>query len=263
VFKSTSRVYGRYRVDDPGNDFASGNKEIKSPFAPHVVSRIPQTGYLVHRMLLNTTETDKSLKKPLPRLAYWNSLIDGDLFYQNDTNTATVPATEYPVFSQYSSLDANVSNKDLSFGPERPFHIIQASPLNTLYYKYWRPFVNELYSSDARKLTAFFRLTRSELATFEFSDKIYIKDTYWRILSISYDATSEDLVKVEMLKVLGDIRDCTWLPISIDKSNGQIRFENAAGTQVYQLSPNLSSCCTKYGYIYNETNQRCYQPFEQ
>ena len=263
VFKSTSRVYGRYRVDDPGNDFASGNKEIKSPFAPHVVSRIPQTGYLVHRMLLNTTETDKSLKKPLPRLAYWNSLIDGDLFYQNDTNTATVPATEYPVFSQYSSLDANVSNKDLSFGPERPFHIIQANPLNTLYYNYWRPFVNELYSSDARKLTAFFRLTRSELATFEFSDKIYLKDTYWRILSIAYDATSEDLVKVEMLKVLGDIRDCTWLPISIDKSNGQIRFENVAGTQVYQLSPNFSSCCTKYGYIYNETNQRCYQPFEQ
>ncbi len=262
VFKSTSRVYGRYRVDDPGNDFASGNKEIKSPFAPHVVSRIPQTGYLVHRMLLNTTETDKSLKKPLPRLAYWNSLIDGNLFYFNNLYQ-TVSATEYPVFSQYSSLDANVSNKDLSFGPERPFHIIQANPLNTLYYKYWRPFVNELYSSDARRLTAFFRLTRSELATFEFSDKIYLKDTYWRILSISYAATSEDLVKVEMLKVLGDIRDCTWLPISINKSNGQIRFENAAGTQLYQLSPNFSSCCTKYGYIYDETNQRCYQPFEQ
>jgi hypothetical protein len=263
VFKSTSRVYGRYRVDDPGNDFASGNKEIKSPFAPHVVSRIPQTGYLVHRMLLNTTEEDKSLKKPLPRLAYWNGLVDGDLFYQNDTNTGAISATQYPVFSQYSVLNATVSNDDLGYGAERPFHIIQANPLNTLYYKYWRPFVNELYSSDARKLTAFFRLTRSELATFEFSDKIYIKDTYWRILSISYDATSEDLVKVEMLKVLGDIRDCTWLPISIDKSNGQIRFENAAGTQVYQLSPNFSSCCTKYGYIYDETNQRCYQPFEQ
>ena len=37
VFKNASRVYGRYRVDDPANDFASGTKEIKSPFAPHVV----------------------------------------------------------------------------------------------------------------------------------------------------------------------------------------------------------------------------------
>ena len=263
VFKSTSRVYGRYRVDDPNNDFASGNKEIKSPFAPHVVSRIPQTGYLVHRMLLNTTETDKSLKKPLPRLAYWNGLIDGDLFYQNDTNTAAVSATQYPVFSQYSALNANVSNEDLSFGPERPFHIIQASPLNTLYYKYWRPYVNQLYSSDARKLTAFFRLTRAELATFEFSDKIYLKDTYWRIISISYDATSEDIAKVELLKVLSDIRDCALIPYDINKANGKIRFTNAAGTVVDQVSPANSICCIKYGYVYDSDNSACYQPFEQ
>jgi len=68
---------------------------------------------------------------------------------------------------------------------------------------------------------------------------------------------------VEMLKVLGDIRDCFWLPVSINKADGQIRFQNAAGTLLYQLSPNFSSCCTKYGYIYNTTTQRCYQDFEQ
>ena len=125
------------------------------------------------------------------------------------------------------------------------------------------PFVNQLYSSDARKLTAFFRLTRSELATFEFSDKIYLKDTYWRILSIQYDATSDDLVKVEMLKVLGDIRDCTWLPVGINKANGEIQFENASGVQTYQLISAYSSCCTKYGYVYDSTAERCYQKQEQ
>ena len=263
VFKNASRVYGRYRVDDPANDFASGRKEIKSPFAPHVASYIPGTQFAVHRMLVDTDQPDKRIKDPLPRLAFWNGQESGTIYYQNDANIDYLSSIRYPAFSQYSDLEATITDEDLGFGAERPFHIVEANPLNTLYYKYWSPFVNELYSSDARKLTAFFRLTRSELATFEFSDKIYIKDTYWRILSISYDATSEDLVKVEMLKVLGDIRDCTWLPISIDKSNGQIRFENVAGTQVYQLSPNFSSCCTKYGYIYNETNQRCYQPFEQ
>jgi hypothetical protein len=41
------------------------------------------------------------------------------------------------------------------------------TPLNTLYYKYWMPWVNELYSSDARIVTAYFRLTASEIATFE------------------------------------------------------------------------------------------------
>jgi hypothetical protein len=260
VFKNASRVYGRYRVTDPENDFASGNKEIKTPFAPHVVSRIPQTGYAVHRMLIDTTQPEKTIKKPLPRLAFWNGLVDGDLNYQNDTNSASINATNYPAFSQYSELNASVDDEDLSFGGEPPFHTIEAFPLNALYYRYWRPFVNELYSSDARKLTSFFRLTRSELATFEFSDKIYIKDTYWRILSVSYDATSDDLVKVELLKVLGDIRDCSFIPIGIDKANGKIQFENTSGNTVTQVS---RQCCERYGYFYDNDSSNCFQPFEQ
>ena len=260
VFKNASRVYGRYRVDDPVNDFASGTKEIKTPFAPHVVSRIPSTGYAVHRMLIDTNQEEKTIRKPLPRLAFWNGLVPGAFRYQNDTNTASVIASSYPAFSQYSELNASVGDEDLSFGGEPPFHTIEAFPLNALYYRYWRPFVNELYSSDARKLTAFFRLTRSELATFEFSDKVYIKDTYWRILSVSYDATSEDLVKVEMLKVLGDIRDCAFIPTGIDKANGKIQFENTSGTTVTQVS---RQCCERYGYFYDNDSSNCFQPFEQ
>ena len=260
VFKNASRVYGRYRVDDPENDFASGTKEIKSPFAPHVVSYIPGTQYAVHRMLIDTEQDDKTIKDPLPRLAFWNDQQDGTIYYQNDANSATITDSEYPAFSQFSNLEATVTDEDLGFGAERPFHIVKANPLFTLYYNYWRPFVNELYSSDARKLTAFFRLTRSELATFEFSDKIYIKDTYWRILSISYDATSEDLVKVEMLKVLGDIRDCTFIPTGIDKANGKIQFENNLGQTVTQVS---RLCCERYGYFYDNNSSNCFQPFEQ
>lgn len=263
VFKNAARVYGRYRVDDPENDFASGNKEIKSPFAPHVASYIPGTNYAVHRMLVDTEQADKRIKNPLPRLAYWNGTPAGEINYYEDDNSTVVTDTDYPAFSQYSALNATITNEDLGYGPERPFHIVQANPLNTLYYKYWSPFVNQLYSSDARKLMAFFRLTRSELATFEFSDKIYLKDTYWRILSISYDATSDELVKVELLKVLSDIRDCTWLPIGINKATGEIQFENASGLQTYTLSALYSSCCTKYGYVHDATAQRCYQPFEQ
>jgi hypothetical protein len=260
VFKNASRVYGRYRVDDPVNDFASGNKEIKSPFAPHVASYIPGTQYAVHRLLVDTDQDDKTIKDPLPRLAFWNDQEAGTIYYQNDANSATTTDAEYPVFSQFSDLEATVTDEDLGFGAERPFHIVEANPLFTLYYKYWRPFVNELYSSDARKLTAFFRLTRSELATFEFSDKIYIKDTYWRILSVSYDATSEDLVKVEMLKVLGDIRDCSFIPTGIDKANGKIQFENTSGNTVTQVS---RQCCERYGYFYDNPSSNCFQPFEQ
>jgi hypothetical protein len=144
--------------------------------------------------------------------------------------------------------------------PERPFHIVEANPLNTLYYTYWRPFVNELYSSDARKLTCVLQAHTIRISDLRILDKIYIKDTYWRILSISYDATSEDLVKVELLKVLGDIRDCQFIPFGIDKADGKIQFTNLSGQTVVQVT---RVCCERYGYFYDNASSNCFQPFEQ
>ena len=253
-------MYGRYRIEDPDNDFAAGESTITSAFAPHIASYIPGTQYAIHRMLVDTDQADKKIKDPLPRLAFWNGQENGTIYYQNDANSATTTDTTYPAFSQFSDLEATVTDSDLGFGAERPFHLIEANPLNTLYYKYWRPWANELYSADARKMTAFFRLTRSELATFEFSDQIYIKDSYWRILSMSFDATSEDLVKVELVKVLGDIRDCTYLPTGIDKSNGRIQFSTVAGETVAQV-PRM--CCERYGFRYDGNTSYCFQPFGQ
>ena len=251
VQKNAGRVYGRYRVDDPQNDFASGDKTIQSPFAPFVTSYIPGTSFIIHRMLADTTDEDKSLKEPRPRLAYWNGYNSSDeyLFFG-------ATQTRFPDFSEYenNSLSTVVAGSSLLYGTERPFRELLVSPLNTLYYQYWRPWVNELYSSDARKMTAFFRLTKADLATFEFSDKIYLKDTYWRIISISYDATSEHLVKVELIKVLGDIRDCSWLPYSVDKY-GQLTFENAAGTTSTSVP---TECCERYGYV-STTSNECFQ----
>ena len=255
VQKNAGRVYGRYRVDDPDNDFASGEKKITSPFAPFVTSYIPETDFIIHRMLLDTTEEDKSIKDPKPRLAFWNGYNNSDAYFYFDDLT-----TKFPEFSEYSEdrLSIDVDDESLLYGTERPFRDLLVSPLNTLYYKYWRPWVNELYSSDARKMTAYFRLTRADIANFEFADKIYIKDTYWRIISIKFDATSEGLTQIELVKVLGDIRDCAWLPYAVDKY-GQLTFENAAGTTSTTVP---QSCCERYGYVSTATNE-CWQASRQ
>jgi len=255
VQKNAGRVYGRYRVDDPENDFASGEKTITSPFAPFVTSYVPQTDFIIHRMLADTTEADKSIKDPKPRLAFWNGYNNSGNWYFSANQL-----TKFPEWSEYSEtrLGIDVSDESLLYGTERPFRYLLVSPLNTLYYKYWRPWVNELYSSDARKMTAYFRLTRADIANFEFADKIYIKDTYWRIISIKFDATSEGLTQIELVKVLGEIRDCSWLPYSVDK-RGQLTFESSAGGTSISVP---KRCCEKYGYISTSTNE-CWQQSQQ
>ena len=261
VQKNASRTYGRYRVNDPENDFASGTKKIQTAFAPHVVSYIPGTDYAIHRMLADTVNEDKTIKDPLPRLAFWNGLTQGLLNYYNDSSGVT-SETRYPMLSQFSASYPTVGDEDLSFGVERPFHRVQANPVNTLYYKYWMPWVNELYSSDARIVTAYFRLTASEIATFKFSDKIFIKDTYFRILSLSnYDPTTENIVQVRLAKILGAIRDCTYIPVSSDK-NGQISFSTPTGSPV--TSPSRP-CCERYGYVFDDSGlqSKCFQNLPQ
>ena len=262
VQKNASRTYGRYRVNDPENDFASGTKKIQTAFAPHVVSYIPGTDYAIHRMLADTVNEDKTIKDPLPRLAFWNGRESGVVNYYNDANTAGLSTTLYPMLSQFSASYPSVGDEDLSFGVERPFHRVQANPVNTLYYKYWMPWVNELYSSDARIVTAYFRLTASEIATFKFSDKIFIKDTYFRILSIAnYDPTTENIVQVRLVKILGAIRDCYYIPVSADK-NGQISFSTPTGSTVTSSS---RECCERYGYVFDESGlqSKCFQNLPQ
>jgi len=262
VQKNASRTYGRYRVNDPENDFASGTKKIQTAFAPHVVSYIPGTDYAIHRMLADTVNEDKTIKDPLPRLAFWNGGESGVVNYYNDANTAGLSTTLYPMLSQFSASYPTVGDEDLSFGVERPFHRVQANPVNTLYYKYWMPWVNELYSSDARIVTAYFRLTASEIATFKFSDKIFIKDTYFRILSLSnYDPTTENIVQVRLVKILGAIRDCYYIPVSADK-NGQISFSTPTGSTVTSAT---RECCERYGYVFDDSGatSRCFQNLPQ
>ena len=262
VQKNASRTYGRYRVNDPENDFASGTKKIQTAFAPHVVSYIPGTDYAIHRMLADTVNEDKTIKDPLPRLAFWNGRESGLVNYYNDANTEGLSTTRYPMLSQFSASYPSVGDEDLSFGVERPFHRVQANPVNTLYYKYWMPWVNELYSSDARIVTAYFRLTASEIATFKFSDKIFIKDTYFRILSIAnYDPTTENIVQVRLVKILGAIRDCYYIPVSADK-NGQISFSTPTGSTVTSSS---RECCERYGYVFDESGlqSKCFQNLPQ
>ncbi len=250
VKQQTDRVYGRYEVTDPQNDFATGDITITSPFAPYLMSNVPSTNVIMHRCITND---GSGVQDPKPRIAFWNgqSAAMGTIEIMN-TSLLNHITENYPVFSNYNEVAPTITGENLNFGYERDFFYVQVHPLNTLYYKYWSPYVNELYTSNARHVTAFFKLTRADIQDFEFSDKIYINNTYYRILKISnFDATKEGITKVELLKVGTDVADCAHIPTQIG-TNGVIRF-NGSG-----INYGSEECCVKYGYIWRPRLGRCY-----
>ena len=243
IAKAFDRAYGRYRVTDPVNDFASGEKTVEPKVGAYVVSVIPGSVYPIHRSL----KSDGTIiEDPLPMFAYWNGLTEnfGSLWMRNDSNVE-VERTTFPLFTNYSVEYPSIENYDLNFGMESALFPIQANPANTLYFTYWAQYATELYSEEARIMRCSMRLSKGDIASFEFSDRIYIRDSYWRVLKLSYDANVEGLCMVELIKELSDVAICEDTPTSIDERTNIVLFNGSTSA-----SPDLGSkaCCELYGY---------------
>jgi hypothetical protein len=254
--ESTSRIYGQHEILDPGNDFATGEERIESGFAPFCTSLVPTTGFNILRLISDGTDEDLSLAEVKPRLAYWNGQLDVNTLIDNAGAPATVDLPFFSQFNTNNTQDADVNTYSLMFGIELPFFAITANPYYTLYNQYWQQYANQLYSSDARLLTAYFKLSTLDISTFEWSDKIYLFNSYWRILEISaYDPTSEGTVQVKLLKILGTMRDCTYLPAT--GRTGRIEFTTSTGSGIFTVN---RTCCERYGFVYDNATAYCYQP---
>ena len=261
VQQSTGRVYGRYRAEDEDNDFATGESKIEATLSPYIMSYIPNSEITIHRCI---DGDGNGVQSPKCKLAYWNGKTTafGDWYLKNDAGNTIGTQTHFPYFSNYNALNPSVANNDLNFGYERAFFAIAAHPVNTMFYRFWKNYVNELYSAGARLFTAYFKLTRADIQDFEFSDRIFINDTYFRVLKISnYDATQGGVVQVKLLKIISDVADCADAPTG-QLANGAITFNGSA------FDYGSKGCCEKYGYIWHPDkaggNSRCYPTtFEQ
>lgn len=245
IQKSLERVYGRFRITEPNNDFAQGEQKVQPPFGQYMTSMVPGTSKPIHRSL---QADGTKIEQPLPMIAYWHglSLNFGEFYLRNDVGVTQGPLFFFPSFSNYSDSNPTLTDSDLNYGLESAFFPITANPVNTLYVKYWAQYVAELYSEEARIMTCTMRLTRTEIANFEFSDNIYIKDSYWRVLKLSYDANVEGVCEVTLLKILSDISPCEDVPTGYATSRANfILFNDSTET-----SPDFGSkaCCEYYGY---------------
>lgn len=245
VQKSLDRVYGEYKITEPDNDFAKGTQKIETPFGQYMMSLIPGMNIPLHR---SVQADGQPVKKPLPMLAYWTGLHDeyGTWYLEDDiSDPGTRSMTDLPIFSNYSDRIAEVDSYDLNYGLEAPFIPILVNPPNTLYFEYWAQYATELYSDESRLLTCTMRLNNLDIANFEFSDNIFIKDAYYRVLKIDYDANVEGVCKVELIKILSDLAICEDIPTGYDREYQYVMFNDSEIT-----APDFGSqkCCERYGY---------------
>lgn len=257
VYKDLNRVYGDFQVEGytvnpstPPSDFAKGDQRIQLVTRSTPAARIPNSGIPIPCFYSDSLE----FVAPGPRALFIAS-NDYINLYNDGTNSAT-PTTAVPILNHYSNTYPNVPDFDLNWSPEIPPHAstVQGNPVNNLFNLYWRSYMNELYSPDARIIEAFFALDLNDILTFSFADKIWIEDAYWRILEISdYKVGLKESTKVKLIKILDQVNDCSSTPVSVT-TNGEVNFENGDGDPVEPSE----DCCSRYGYFWDEVNGVCW-----
>jgi hypothetical protein len=123
--------------------------------------------------------------------------------------TDSTGATTYASLTSYGyagHLDSpDAPSNDLNFGvPFELFFVLVSGNLTSNQFNvYWSPYMAEITDKDSKLLTAYIRLTTSDINALDFSKLIYIDGVCFRINKIvDYNATMDDLCQVELLKVI-------------------------------------------------------------
>ena len=170
------------------------------------------------------------LEPTKPKLFYYNgsstSILGatGGIVYMHHYDPYTgeiIPHefTRFPLCSPFeldpsASGDATITadTKSLYWGQNGPvagnlgvFNYTAGGPLiikKNLFNYYWEQYLNGLYSIDAKIMDCYISFNAVDIFNFKFSDEIFIKDAYWRVLTIkNYQVGAKTSTKVQLIKV--------------------------------------------------------------
>lgn len=261
--------FGRYyeQVDD---DFAKGELKNKPVFKPFHVNRVPtNTGgeSLIPAVLIpgyyNIEDGNYEPVNDEPSLFYHNGLVDvGATIYVGDQS-----ATQYAYCAAFNETpNDDQTTVSLYWGYQYPYGFgtptMGSSYVSrNLWREYWGRFYNQVYSADARILTAYFYLTPTDILNLRFNDLIQVKEGHYRLLKVEgYTVNGYETTKCELIKEVSGLNyatteDCDYIPDRWN-DNGTVRFVNPE-TGSTTLNPG-EACCTGQGFTWDADANLCY-----
>lgn len=248
LFTDAGRIYGDYVIDNTLNDFATGTKELKLGASSTPLNEVPNTQVPIPKFV----DQSANFVSPKARLLYLCQ-EELDIYMWDEVDEASY-LTNIKQFSHYSNIIPDVATYDLNFAPETSLQQMTATPYNNLFNLYWRRYYNELYSAESRIMECYFDLDASDYLSVKFSDVIFVRDSYWRLIEInSFAVGLRQSVQCKLMKIIDVPSACEFTPVSSTLS-GQILFSDGVDND---LDGN-QTCCQLYGYRWNIESEKCY-----
>lgn len=170
-----NRTYGD-RIVRVDNDFVKEEKKIEVSFVPTLMRQEQDKFYSV---------VDSKEKTGELRVLYYGGIQATSAYKVYETTTTSVlPITTYPLTLHIDS----VSNMqlDLNFGTPKRVDVamnLEYSNQNLVNEYYYRT-ISEIADKDSKLFKGYFRITKSDWVTLQFSDIYFFEGQYWRLQRI-------------------------------------------------------------------------------
>ena len=211
--------YGRYKFTST-NNILTGEQNYELPFAATPTTVVNgSNNFIMPSVYREIDGTNLQPYSNKPHIFFWvgnryayldvNKYIPG--FWYLQSGTTAVEQTTYPCVSHLSSLDIFLPNlvSDLNFQSTFDFfgnynNQIPQFTQYTLYNVFWEDYIDNNYSNETRRLSGRFFLRPIDIYDTNLTDKIFVKDSFWRIEKINEaDLVNEKLTEVSLIKERG------------------------------------------------------------
>jgi hypothetical protein len=207
--------------------------------------------------------------KGKPRFAYFkkkNLGDDNNIYLYDEATDLPDAVNEYGYFGHYSDVPAtsgvfNLNWSDTYSGIYNFGIWVTEGTAQNPFLQYWKEYLNEIYSDESRMFSAYFNLNALDIHNLRFNNKIFVKDAFYRINSISgYKPNNTQPCKVQLIKLFesseGLGNKCN-LKIGSFEQSGIVNFLNSVTG--LDADP-TKECCEAYGYnwIASGDNGDCY-----
>ena len=138
-----------------------------------------------------------------PRILYNNGKkeLDNDVTYfmPGQAGLSSENQDDFLQFSHLTTIPTTATTEDFNFGECQLITPVGAPTLNNLFNNYWLDYYRELYNPNTRIMTVQCNLNAADISTFEFSDRVMIKNRSYRVNKIEYKPNA--LAKVEFILI--------------------------------------------------------------
>lgn len=206
--KKFNQPYGT-RLQDTGFQFAKSKQTLEIGFSPTPLIQYDNTDKIVSAIFKKTQGSAVGQEELIDSnirilMAKKMTVNDEPWFIKNGTANLGSSLTSYGYAGHFD--DPLNPTKDINFGAaEEIYFDPNTYPSDNLFNTYWSEYIAEIADKDSKILSCYVHLTPLDIAQLDFSKPVMIDGVKFRINKIEdYDYTNNDLVKVELLKVINN-----------------------------------------------------------